>query len=88
VFARKLRIIRRGLPMAQIPPDDRHSKAYKTLHEAIMNRDARTSAKNDEHVGPILKKLSNRDLDRLKSIAQNQQVSPTCNPDPPSGADA
>jgi hypothetical protein len=74
--------------MTKTPPDDPHTKAYKTLHEAIMNRDARTRAKNDEHVGPILKKLSHRDLDRLKTIAENQQVSPTCNPEPPSTADA
>jgi hypothetical protein len=68
--------------MAKTPPDDHHTKAYRTLHEAIMNPEARTAAKNDEHVGPILKKLSNRDLDRLKTIAENQQASPTCNPDP------
>ena len=73
--------------MAQTPPDDRHSKAYKTLHGAIMNPDTRASAKKDEHVGPILKKLSNRDLDRLKTIAENQQGSPTCDPVPPSAAD-
>jgi hypothetical protein len=53
-----------------------------------MNPDARARAKKDEDVGPILKKLSNRDLDRLKNIAENQQVSPTCDPVPPSAADA
>jgi hypothetical protein len=74
--------------MAHTPADDRHSEAYRTLHEAIMNPDARASAKKDEQVGSILKKLSNRDLDRLRTIAENQQASPTCNPDPPSSADA
>jgi hypothetical protein len=47
--------------MAKTPSDHRHSKAYKTLHEAIMNPDARARAKKED-VGPILKKLSNRDL--------------------------
>jgi len=74
--------------MTNTPPDDDHSKAYKTLHEAIMNRDARTRARKDEQIGPILKKLSHRDLDRLRTIAENQQVSPTCNPDPPSTTEA
>jgi hypothetical protein len=31
--------------MAKAPADHRHSKAYKTLHEAIMNPDARARAR-------------------------------------------
>jgi hypothetical protein len=59
--------------MAKIPADHRHSKAYKTLHEAIMNPDARARAKKDEDVGPILKKLSNRDLDLLKNMPKTSK---------------
>jgi hypothetical protein len=71
--------------MAQTPPRYDHRDAYRKLHDAIMNPAAREGAKNDLVVGPILKKLSLRDLDRLKEIAQNDQVSaaPGCNPHPP-----
>ena len=52
--------------MAQTPPRYDHRDAYRKLHDAIMNPAAREGAKNDLVVGPILKKLSLRDLDRLR----------------------
>ena len=49
-----------------------HGQAYKVLLDAILDPTTRDAAKSHPIAGPILKKLSNRDVNNLREMAKSQ----------------
>jgi hypothetical protein len=49
-----------------------HTETYKTLRDAVLNPTTRTAARAHPTAGPLLKNLSDADLDSLATVARGQ----------------
>jgi hypothetical protein len=51
-----------------------HNETFKTLREAILDPSKRAAAKTHPIVGPVFEKLSDTDIDKLKEMADAQNL--------------
>jgi hypothetical protein len=60
-----------------------HDQAYQAFINAILHPAKRAEARTDPLLQPVLEKLTDGDLDILKSVANNQSMSNHGDPSAP-----
>ena len=60
--------------MANTDAASDHNEAYVAFVQALNDPEKRASARTNPTLGPVLEKLSDRDLDTLAAVAKGQTL--------------